>query len=137
MRRRFSRQYNELLNLLLDDESPKALDMAEAILASAGKDGQLVYYQMGLHRQRAALFCEKGDRAAALRELGVLLACAEKETSAVPGEETFLIPTLGEDAPEERRRWVLEALEEEAFASLRETPELRALIARAGGREEK
>ena len=30
-------------------------------------------------------------------------------------------------SPEERRRWVLEALEEEAFASLRETPEFQAL----------
>ena len=127
-----TRSVFELLNLLLDDGSPKALDMAEAVLASAGKDGQLSWYWMDLHRQRAAWLCEKGDRAAALRELGVLLDCAGEETSAVPEEEPFLVPMLGEDAPEERLRWVREALEGEAFASLRETPEFLALLARAG-----
>ncbi len=127
-----TRSVFELLNLLLDDGSPKALDMAEAILASAGEDGQLSFYWLDLHRQRAALLCEKGDRAAALRELAALVDCVPEGESARPTETPFLLPTLEAGSPEERRRWVLEALEAEAFASLRETPELLARLARAG-----
>ena len=127
-----TRSVFELLNLLLDDGSPKALDMAEAVLASAGKDGQLSWYWMDLHRQRAARLCEKGDRAAALRELGALVDRVCGEGSCPTEEAPFLLPTLEAGSAEERRRWVLEALEGETFASLRETLEFRAVIARAG-----
>ncbi len=132
LRQTITRSVFELLNLLLDDGSPKALDMAEAILASAGEDGQLIYYWLELHRQRAALLCEKGDRAAALRELGTLMDRVCGEGSGPTEEEPFLLPTLEAGSAEERRRWGLETLEGEAFASLRETPEFLALLARAG-----
>ncbi len=132
LRQTVTRSVFELLNLLLDDGSPKALDMAEAILTSAEEDRQLVWYRMDLHRQRAALLCEKGDRAAALRELAALLDCVPEGESARPTETPFLVPTLEAGSAEERRRWVREALEAKAFASLRETPELLARLARAG-----
>lgn len=132
LRQTITRSVFELLNLLLDDGSPKALNMAEAILTSAEEDRQLVWYRMDLHRQRAALLCEKGDRAAALRELAALMDCVPEGESARPTETPFLLPTLEAGSPEERRRWVLAALEGETFASLRETPELLARLARAG-----
>ncbi len=132
LRQIITRSVFELLNLLLEDGSPEALGMAEAILASAGKDEQLIWYWMGLHRQRAVLLCEKGDRAAAIRELGALTDRVCENESFPPKETNFLAPALEAGSAEERRRWVAEALAEEAFASLRETPEFRALSARAG-----
>ena len=126
LRQVITRSVFELLNLLFSEGSPAALEMAEAILGAAGPDRQLVYYRMDLHRQRAAQFCEAGEREAALSALRALLACASEEGSG-RGEPPFLAPTLAEGRAEERRRWVLEALEGEAFASLRETPEFQAL----------
>ncbi len=126
LRQVITRSVFELLNLLFSEGSPAALEMAGAILGAAGPDRQLVYYRMDLRRLRAAQLCRAGERSAALSELNALLACAAGEDGS-SGEAAFLLPTLEEGSPEERRRWVLEALEEEAFASLRETPEFQAL----------
>ena len=130
LRRVITRSVFELLNLLLSEGSPAALEMTGAILEAAGQDRQLTFYRMDLHRQRAAQLSEKGDKAGALEALEALLSCALEEAAEVRGEP-FLLPTLEEDSEEVRRRWVLEALEGECFASLRGEAAFQALRERA------
>lgn len=130
LRQVITRSTFELLNLLLTEGSPTALDMAGAILDAAGQDPQLVWYQMNLYRQRAAGLCGSGDCAAALTELGALIACAAGEKRSASERSHFLLPVLEPGSAAERRRWILEALAHPDFDPLREEPDFIALLER-------
>ena len=102
--------------------------MAEAIIAAAGEDPQLVNYRMRLHHQKAALLCREGDPSGALKQLEAMAACVRAPLQAEG--ETFLAMLLYEKNPAHRRHYALDALAGEDLAPLREDPEFRALRAR-------
>ena len=77
LRREITKEAFSVLNLLLTEGSPAALDLAEAILMAAGEDPQLVHYRMDLHRQKAARLCREGDPSGALTQLEALAACIQ------------------------------------------------------------
>ena len=125
LRREIAKEAFSILNLLLTEGSPAALNMAEAIIAGAGEDPQLVNYRMQLHRQKAALLCREGDLSGALTQLEAMTACIRAPLQ-VSGE-TFLAMLLYEKNPAHRRRWVLDALAGEDLAPLREEPLFQTL----------
>ena len=128
LRREIAREAFSILNLLLTEGSPTALNMAEALIAAAGEDPQLVNYRMRLHHQRAALLCREEDRSGALLQLEAMAACIRAPLQAEG--ETFLAMLLYEKNPTHRRRYALEALAGEDLAPLREEPGFRELRAR-------
>ena len=128
LRREIAREAFSILNLLLTEGSPTALDMAEAILTAAGEDPQLVHYRMGLHRQKAALLCREGDPSGALKQLEAMAACIQTPPQA--SGETFFVMLLYSNDRGKRRRKVLDALAGEDLAPLREEPAFRELCAR-------
>ncbi len=128
LRREITKGAFSLLNLLLTEGSLTALNMAEAMIAAAGEDPQLVNYRMRLHRQKAALLCHEGDLSGALNELEAMAACVRAPLRAAG--ETFLVMLLYEKNPAHRRRYALEALEGEDLSPLREEPGFRALRGR-------
>ena len=127
LRREIAREAFSILNLLLTEGSPAALDMAEAIIAAAGEDPQLTDYRMGLHRQKAVLLCREGDLSGALLQLEAMAACIRAPLRA--SGETFLAMLLYEKDPEHRRLYALDALAGEDLAPLREEPGFRELRA--------
>ena len=130
LRQAITRSVLELLNLLLTEGSPAALDLAGAILDGAGRDPQLVFYRMELAFRRGMRLCETGERAAAIGELEALTACAAGEEAASPERENLLLPMLEAGSDTERRRWILDALEHPAFDPLREEPAFLTLSER-------
>ena len=128
LRREITGEVFSLLNLLLTEGSPTALDMAEALLTSAGEDPQLTNYRMRLHRQKASLLCREGDMSGALTQLEAMAACIRAPLQA--SGETFLTLLLYEKNPAHRRRYALEALAGEDLVLLREEPSFRELRAR-------
>ena len=128
LRREIAKEAFSILNLLLTEGSPTALDMAEAVITAAGEDPQLTNYRMRLHRQKASLLCREGDPSGALLQLEVMAACIHAPLRA--SGETFLAMLLYEKNPAHRRRYALDALAGEDLAPLREEPGFKELRAR-------
>ena len=129
LRREIAGAAAELLNLLQSEGSRDACAMTAAILSAAGEPKELIWYRLHLYLRRACLACESGEAEEALLALGELAAAARSFDSSVPsGPTAALFSDLPEAAsPPEIRRWVLDALGEECFASLRELEGFAAL----------
>ena len=124
LRGEITRAAAELLNLLQTEGSEEACAMTAAILSSAGEPETLIWYGLNLWLQRARLCCEQGKNGAAVAALQELAAAARSCGSSAPKEKagTLIVGLPEPPPPAEVRRWVRDALAEEAFAALRELP---------------
>jgi transcriptional regulator with XRE-family HTH domain len=123
LRREIAKAAAELLNLLQTEGSEEACRLTEALIAASGQPERLIWYSLNLHLRRARRAAEAGERAKARAALEKLADLARDYAPSATESADALLAGLPEPpSPAEVRRWVRDALAEEAFAALRTHP---------------
>ncbi len=122
----------ELLNLLLDQQNWKAMNIAKAVLDAVDSDEKLIYYRLNQLSQYARLYQNADDSESVLNcfeeMCRIVLTFEAKAQTPSSNDTAFLSYPAGVPSEEELKLWVLEAMERSEFAGVSTLPRYQELI---------